>query len=228
MLPGIEAAARAAGRTVRFTARAACPPLLGVDRADREASHDCSGFNAAVLAMLHQRNDMQLVILVARWALIAEGRRPSGEPGGHAILTRPGETDGDLRPENNFSLFAPALAKTVSGVLETGRQVLIILDVPEFGWSVPERLADHLRYGTPLPRAPTSEEVALRNRRVNQVLSSFADSPDVRVVRIAPSLCDPECRPVRDGKPLYSDDDHLSTSGSLAIVAPLIKLELVR
>jgi hypothetical protein len=176
--------------------------------------------------MLEERRDMPLVILSARWALAAEGSRPAGEPGTAAILARPGQRGEN--PDKNFSLFRPGLEDTVSAILETGREVLLVGDVPEFGWSVPERLADHLRYGTPLPKIPTLDDVARRNRRADDVLSELAEQPGVQFLRIAPLLCEPECEFARDGKPLFRDDDHLSRTAAIDVVAPLIEHSLWR
>jgi peptidoglycan/LPS O-acetylase OafA/YrhL len=221
VLPGIDVAAHKAGRSGLFAGKLACPPLLGLDRAGAGPDHNCVGFNAAVMEELKNRNDLPLVILEARWALAAEGYRAPGEPGKPVLLERAETEPTPKDPSGNFALFRAGLDKTVTAILGTGRKVILLGGVPEIGWNVPDELFRHLRWGVPLSAPPTRNEVTRRNDRADLVLTGLAERQGVRLLQIAPLLCNPVCRVEEDGRPLYSDDDHLSRFGATTLVGPL-------
>jgi len=229
MLSGVADAARRTGRTGLFAGYQACPPVLGVRRVDQGPRHDCSGFNAAVLAELRGRRDVPLVILAARWALTAEGHRAPNEDGKPALLAWAGRPDpGPYHPERNFAIFKQAIAETVAAIRSTGRRVIILGNVPEIGWDVPSQLGNHLLWGHALPNAPTLASASRRQSRADSVLAGLADPPDVHFLSLAGLLCDPACRTSLEGRPLYLDDDHLSSYGSVRIIGSLFREKVWR
>ena len=222
IMPGVALAARRAGKTGLFAGRDACPPLLKVERVDRGPDHNCAGFNAAVIAELEKRNDIPLVILAARWAMTAEGYRLPNEYGSPALLAWANGSDaGPYYPERNFEIFQRAISETVAAIRSTGRQVIILGSVPQIGWNVPVRLAGHLRWGHRLPSAPMIESVLRRQGRGASVFAALDDPPGVRFIPLAHLLCDPVCRTSHEDRPLYFDDDHLSSYGSIKIIGQL-------
>ncbi len=219
IMPGIGAVLEAQGMQGLMAAKSGCPPLLGLSRADRGPRHQCAAFNDAVLAMLQSRDDMQLVILNARWALAAEGLRAPGEAGPPAILRTEPVDRSDLDPAGNYATFAPALGRTVRAIRATGREVLIIEGTPEFGWPVPRLLGNHHFFGATTRDIPTRSMVEARNARANtQIRALASEDAGVAAISLLPVLCPETCRLLQGGRPLYSDDDHLSMSGAIAIV----------
>ena len=222
IMSGVGFAAIQAGKTGLFAGHAACPPLLGVERVDLDPNHNCAGFNGAVFEELQKRDDIPLVILAARWALIVEGHRPANEHGRPVLLAWADRPDtGPYYPERNFEIFQQAISETIAAIRSTGRQVIILGSVPEIGWNVPRGIGDHLRLGRRLPAAPTIESVSLRQGRAESVLADLADPPGVRFLPLSHLLCDPVCRTSHEGRPLYFDADHLSRYGAIKIIGPL-------
>ena len=222
IMSGVGFAAIQTGKTGLFAGYSSCPPLLGAEIVHRDPNRNCAGFNAAVLEVLQKRDDIPLVILAARWALIAEGHRPANEHGSPVLLAWADRRDtGPYYPEHNFEIFQQAISETIAAIRSTGRQVIILGSVPEIGWNVPRGLGDHLRLGRRLPAAPTTESVSLRHGRAESVLANLAKPPGVRFLPLSQLLCDPVCRTSLEGRPLYYDDDHLSHYGSIKIIGPL-------
>ncbi|SDJ84884.1 acyltransferase family protein [Microbulbifer yueqingensis] len=225
-LPGFELWTSARGLTGLSAVKSACPPLLGVVRADKGESHRCDEFNRRVMEFLERRQDLGTVILVARWAQAVEGTPAPGEGGADAVLVPAGSSRPLPAGYGNAELVEQALADTVARVRATGREVLIVKGVPEVGFSVPVAVVNAQFVGTRLEAAPTRTEVEKRNRRADLIIETVATELDARHASLVPELCDPDCKVQEDGVPLYRDDDHLSTYGARRLVPELLNLAL--
>ena len=221
VMPGVALAAERAGQAGEFAGRNACAPLLGVNRIDLGRTTTCSRYNDEVLAALRARDDLGTVILVGRWALTSEGTRPPSEEGEPARLAEVGAED--TPPQDNFAVFEAALRRTVAALRATGREVVILGDVPEIGWDVPRLVFSEERWGHPLPPRPDIAAVARRDARAEQLFADLAAAdPGVRYVPVAEKLCDPECEVTLGDQPLYFDSHHLTAFGAREIMAPVL------
>jgi hypothetical protein len=65
-----------------------------------------------------------------------------------------------------------------------------------------------------------------RNSFVMRTLSAMDAKPEVRVVYLHPNLCNGQsCSSQSGGRPLYTDDNHLSTTGANTVL-PLLDAAL--
>ncbi len=220
LLPGIDAAARTAGRGGRFAGRSACPPLVGVD-GPRAFAGDCRDFNDAVLAQITADPSVRTVVLAARWAIWAEGTRYGQETG--PALPLSDDDSGADQSGGNRGVFARGVTRTIEQLRTAGKDVVIIGPVPEAGHDVPITLAKAL-LGTPDPAfsaAPPVAAFADRQAFVMETLTLLAAQTGVRIIWPHEVLCGGDrCAVEVDGRPLYSDDDHLTASAALDL-APL-------
>lgn len=222
LFPAIETVAHDLGLRGFFAGLIGCPPLQSVVRADASPLLRCDEFNEDVASFLRSRDDVKVVILVARWAVYAEGYRIRGEPGGPVLLAFSGDTASE--PDENFAVFSASLRATVSLILESGREVILVGGVPEIGWNVPDALIQHLKNGTPLPPAPSIQDVTERQLRANALLQVLAESPKVEYVSLLGAMCQPVCQTHdKNWRGYYSDGDHMTTRGAALFVAPLIE-----
>ncbi len=220
LLPGIDAAARALGRSGRFAGRSACPPLADVD-GPRAFAGDCRDFNDAVLAQVLTDPAVRTVVLAARWAIWAEGTRYGQETGPGLPLT---DDDNPVdQAGGNRGVFARGVTRSVEQLRAAGKEVVIIGPVPEAGHDVPITLAK-ARLGTPdatFSAAPTMAAFEERQGFVLETLIPLAARTGARIVWPHEVLCGGNrCAVEVDGQPLYSDDDHLTASAALDL-APL-------
>jgi hypothetical protein len=228
IMPGIDAALREAGLGGAAVVASACPPLVGVNRADRGAGLACAAHNDDVVELLRATDDFPTVILFARWALMAEGDRFRGEGGPPALLRSVNETLPFGQAADNYAIFAKAFRRTIDVLRDSGRHVILIDGVPEIGWSVPDRLGDSRFIGSPVPAQPTLDVIEDRNARVNALFAEAATDPRIDRLSLVPELCTPVCAILRDGRPLYHDDDHLSLFAAERLIPPLISSHLIR
>ena len=223
VLPAVHHLASSNGLNGFVAAYQACAPLVGVQRLDKWNRSRCEDFNAQVLAFLEERDDISLVILAARWPLLVEGSRWGGETGEPARLALvPGQDPAGLASMGNADAFELGLGNTIDRIRATGREVLIMGGIPEIGWNVPERWANHYRFDQPAPPAIPVAVVEERQADANAILARLAGREGVSVLPIVPALCSEGCPTRSDGRLLYHDDDHLTRFGAEEVLQPLI------
>jgi len=194
--------------------RTGCPPLLGIDRMDHPGQ-ECSTFSRKVIHYIEDHPEIKTVIISSRWVISADGSRFKSEEGNTVKLVDAENPNGTA--SNNHDLFVIGLQRTVEELVNMGRDVILVSSVPEIGYHVPSAYFVALRTNRDITAliAPTVEEFQLRNEFVLSVLSEVAEN-NSRVWKVDPAeiLCNQQiCQIVHDNKPLYNDDDHLSTTG---------------
>ena len=166
---------------------------------------ECGEFGDELMRLI-SAGEISRVVLHARWPMYVHGTRFGREAGRPIRLDRTG-------PLDNAQAFEQALAATVREMRELGVEVLILGPVPEAGVPVPAALARAtLRDADPptLPRAAFDARLA----RSLEIIGRVAATEGATYVALHPALCDAHaCRLQRDGRSLYSDDDHLSLHG---------------
>jgi peptidoglycan/LPS O-acetylase OafA/YrhL len=214
VLPAFEKAGRSLGLGGRIAFYPACPTLLGLDRLDQPARHDCSDFNDQVLATLRTMPSITTVFLVSRWGLCANGTRTEG---GRPCYLGRRATDRQTFA-NDRLLFGQGLAATVRTLSAMGKTVVLVAPIPEFKASVPETLARAALFGTVPDLALRQHEYIERERIVLRDFAQLRRAFAVKVVYPHDVLCRKgACLAIADGIPLYADDDHLSRAGSLLL-----------
>ena len=94
------------------------------------------------------------------------------------------------------------------------RDVVIIGPVPTQSFDVAPAVAKHIAWGTRLPHPQTVQGFKENQRPVLSLLSGLEALDNVRVVYPHLLLCDGTTCPYSiDGKPLYSDEAHLTPHG---------------
>jgi len=129
--------------------------------------------------------------------------------------------------EKSASKLQTHLEKTLGALVEAGAHVEILEDVPFPGFDVPIALANADAAGADISKVGLDLAVhARRNAEVNRILT-VAASRHVDVLDPIPLFDDGSgfCPVARDGRPLYFDNHHLSTFGSM-LLKPLIERTL--
>lgn len=211
VLPAFELWAKETQRVAVAAIQAACPPILGVLRADR-GQQNCAASNAETIAWLRESPSVHTVILHARWPLVLTGRRAPGEAGESAQFASPqGEP---VRMEN-------ALSATVSALRMMGKRVLLIGSVPELGLDVPQAFLAQSRLfgGFAMHRLPADPK--LRTQDADAILWRIAQRHGAEFIEL-PRYTDQAVQ----APLLYSDDDHLSVHGAMTWVLPALRQAL--
>lgn len=217
-----DALVRRAGKhpAILTAISAACPPLAGVVLGGRSRSDRCRHHNEMVLDYLAQeKTRVSTVMLVARWAYYAEGTRMPFEPGQPVIL-------GDGKVKDAPQVLQHQLAETLRRLLMHVDNIVILAPPPEFDRPIAVSLARARIWGDPPLDKQSRSSVNRRQKSALDALHKAAQIEPRRIKVISPLsyFCDTQSCSFADddGRPLFSDTNHLSEVG-IARLMPLLE-----
>jgi hypothetical protein len=196
-----------------------CPILSDIPTSPKY----CHTFIDMVLSYVQAHPNIKTVILASRWATYAEGTHYKVEASDRRhIYPNLSNTPDAAQKAIYAKLFKSGLNKMVRKVLNMGRKVVIVSQIPEIGYDVPAAFSIAGRTGRNVNKiiSPTLNEYMNRNKLVIPVLESLAKKENVQIVDPWKVLCKQGiCRVAINGVPLYDDDDHLSNPGAQYIAS---------
>lgn len=200
--------------------KASCPTLTTVTRVNpRQPQHarECAAFNQAVMEKILAAPDVRVVVLAGYWS------SPFAEDSVDHVYQRTDSTAVPVSRAESLSNLRIGLQATIEQLKAAGKTVVLVRDVPLLDFD-PVRTA--ATEGIPLRRTlatafnvlPASIDGKVSNEHVVTDPTAGAIDAlaiDVKVLSPAASLCPQnQCR-YRDAKSLlYTDSQHLSTSGA--------------
>lgn len=184
--------------------------------APRQRAYACEKFNAWVGAQLAAAPAHVPVVIIGRYASAALGSNedyPEGEvPGVYFSTIYPSATPAFLDE------FADRLVQSAC-TLARQRTVYWMRPIPEMGVHVPKIMSRKLSFGLPGDVSISMEQYRHRNGWVWAAQDRARARCGVRLLDPLPLLCrDGRCYGNRDGRALYSDDNHLSEYGNKLLV----------
>jgi peptidoglycan/LPS O-acetylase OafA/YrhL len=223
LFPGVSEALAERGIGTLLLAASGCPPLrattIGATEAERTL---CATANDQILRLVESRDEIRGVILTCRGALWATGVGFGDVDENRRASQMVSVPPAPATPSGLPALSA-GLRRTVLELEERGKQVTIVLDVPELGFE-PRGCMERPAWIRP-GHACEVERRTVDERQDAFRAAVFAlarELPDLRVVDPLPLFCDDaRCRAFDDGELLYDDDDHVSAAGSRRIAALL-------
>ncbi|WP_081161476.1 acyltransferase family protein [Ensifer aridi] len=205
--PAIDAAARGAGLSGMFVGRASCPPLPNADFGPPAAVQRCVEYNSAVMSLIEQRK-FPFVFLVGYWPKYVHRAELPGEGVFFDPRLEPSTADWSAPVK-------ASLTSTLTKFAAQGTKAVLVMDVPEVGYDVPEALARAAAAGRSLEIAPPLDYTNKRQALARRVLEESARSTGALIVDPMSAICDAfRCHVIRDGTVLYEDGDHLSAKGA--------------
>lgn len=208
------------GRGLQVYTHVGCPPALGVERDVRPApGDDCLSFSDDVLRRLLADTKIRTVIFVSRWSFYDQGDFGDHPDDGFVPFARP---QAGLPSVPFEQAYRARIAFTAAQLHSAGKQIVILLPVPEMLHDVPDFLpilylrdADLDSFALPL------NDYYERQGRIRAFLIDLASKVGGKTVDPISFLCRDRCYYRRGSKLLYADDDHLSPDGA-ALIAPAI------
>ncbi len=208
----VSDAARAVGELGLFAGSGGCAPLLGVSRTVARA-FPCEAFNDAVIDLIRRDDALATVIIAARWTLTADGRRYLYEGGADTFVRDVDSSETSIM--ENRAVFRRGLERTLAALHEAGKRVLVVGPIPEVGFDVPTTLARNLWFQRGFHIEPTRDAFLQRQQYVLDTLLVLQARFGFSLFRPDLILCnDIRCSVGTDDRPLYVDDNHLSTTGA--------------
>ena len=224
----LDKVAREEGVGIKILTYSGCSPAIGLERDGRY----CDAVNQRNIAFIKE-SGIPYVIMAARWALYHSGKRFDNGEGGVESGERPQVFPVDRLHSNDDGreFVLRSYRNTINSYLKSGIHVVLVWNIPEAGWNVPQYLAAAYRNSGQITATVGSTSYSAYQLRTNATHSVFLGIVPSRemgsLIHIKPGeyLCNTEisgrCITHADGAPLYFDDDHLSNKGA-AILAPVI------
>ncbi len=198
------------GLMSRQITKAGCPPLLGIRFLPvSRMTIDCPAFNDSAIKALLGNQRVRVIVLAARWIHLADGT------GARPI-------SGEYQNKNESrQIFIAALHRTIETIVESGREVIIVGQVPSPEFN-PITCVARARFNhwdespcLSMPAKASAEGEALVNQALNAAIGT---TPSVRVIHPFDVLCSKQtCQLVSNGRPLFWDETHLSDAGARLI-----------
>ena len=211
------------GRTscVALTGAANYRPGIPLD------ARQCIEFNRRALNMLESDPRVKIVAITGSWA-----NSFKQEDVDRWLISDIAHEKDKLPPEEASAVFERSLAKTVQGLQQSGKQVIVIEDVPTFDLDplyrvraalIPARHALAKWMGVQSASDPGYAPIGnLASARIADAhLKATSEGlHGVRLIDLKPELCssENECSYRKGEMVLYSDPQHLSTDGARYIL----------
>lgn len=198
----------------------------------------CSDYNHALFRYIKGRQDIEYVILTARWVMGLQKGRFDNQEGGveHAnsltLLDHVAASNADMDElAKGRLLYLEAIQHTVQLLLDAGKKVILVYPIPEAGWHVPTYLFAHMPKGTqPIPPniGSTNHDVfKARHKDIYQAFDALGHQTGLQRVYPENVFCNStvqgRCITQMNGHPLYRDDDHLSVLGGELVAEEILK-----
>ena len=215
LAPALTEIGQRLGVTIREITKGGCPPIPGVmffSVGDLRAG--CPAFNDAALRTVLAEQGVRVVVLAARWDAIVEGVVRSYY-GDEALLTLDG-----ARPSvrDSRQLFVVSLRKLFATLVDSGRQVILVAEVPLPPDPDCIARARFNRQDESVCKKDLAAELPETEDLVNQSLVRAAADFESRVQIVRPYeyLCGKQgCMDQANGHPLYMEDGtHLTSNGA--------------
>lgn len=219
--PGLASIAKAQDYQLLRLAHAACLPLIGAANYRHTFPLDarqCLDFNRHILTLLQTDPHIHAVILAGRWTDIF-----STEAQVDGFLTN---TRIPFTPATAGTLFQQSLSTTIHALQSSGKQVIVLDDVPAFSFDplmrfrtthIPvRRLLATLIAPQPDPGTAPSADTSTAAIATAEVQTTLAAFPNVPLISLASRLCSTSnnCVYRNNDTLLYSDPQHLTPAGA--------------
>lgn len=225
------------GLSIRELSASSCPPISSVRLTALKRPKYCPVHNRLMLNHMVNDPDLRLVVIFSYWNSYVESRDFDNRAG---VLVRdllvavPLDEPDDMPDAQRIVALTELMRADLRLLVAAGKQVVLVLPIPEPGFNLPDRLARDLWMGVDPARHSSIPEAAFADYAAAaqyMLESASMGLPGVTVYDPAPLFCTKgaDCKLVRDGKPLYFDKNHLSLEGSALVAPPLatIVLELI-
>jgi len=209
--PLIETLAKQKGIGFRSFGLPGVAPIEGiVPRAREPYRKEVLAYSEGIVDHIRSNPALKTVILFANWRLYTSTSKPTNS----WTFLNTSKTE-SLEIHEQEQRFSSQLKSTVTRLMNSGKQVIIVYPVPRPACNVPDYLARFSVSGRPLPETVKSGDYFIEEQVVLNALDAIPHHD--RVLRVYPHtllLQNDEVRIMHAGNPLYYDARHLSPPGA--------------
>lgn len=223
LFPGIK---RVSAQNWLLIGRHSCPPILGAKAwLTNTSKESCERANSKAMEMILQ-SDVKTVVLASLGSLYIGSKGIAPE---HALINDNNPNNRYIIGEDNDvthkrELFAAAMKRSISTLLDAGKNVIIVKDTPEFLVDPRACLARPFKISTQNCDIQTSQ-FEERSTEYNAMLAEIkAMSPYVKIFDPSSLFCNKSnCTQSDSVHEYFRDGHHLSEAGSEKVASALIE-----
>lgn len=208
-------AAAAPGATVELT-YSGCATVFGLKLI--ETGYQCSEFNDYAIHLVNTDFPQQKIFVVNRYAPGLFGGNEDDAPKPNAYFDKIYTTQNEVLNKQ----FASQFVKTICAI-KNSKRVYLVRPYPEMGIDVPKTMSRAMMFGKAPQISISLADYHKRQQVIWAAQDEAAQQCGVKILDPLPYLChDGRCWGSKAGRPIYSDDDHLSEYGNSQLV-PMFK-----
>lgn len=194
-----------------------CLPFWDVETGSPGQPNKCNEQMNPQLDFVLNKPSIKTVIFANRGPLNIEGDDPSS---GRKYFIK------DMKSpevEDAKQIYKDALIKSANKLKANGKNVVLLIDAPEFPYDPLQCLNLDRPFSSPFKKRPdctiSKSSVEQRNRNYIKVTKDAADKLGLEVINLQDALCDTKsCFALKDGALLYMDADHLNYYGAKLVI----------
>ena len=197
------------GTRTRFLGTFGCPAVPAL--VPTSGRNRCGPYNEEALQFVLQDEELETVILPARHQAYLEGNI-NRDDGASRLVLEASEWPGAAEVQGAYGgQYFANLEGMIEQIRASGKDVVIVLPVPETRASVPDQMARLALADRPVDYTEPASLYARRAGRIREALQAIAERTGAFIVDPMPFFCDESaCRVSDNGQPLYYDDDHIA------------------
>ena len=202
-----------------------CPTIFGVRNLSPkyESKENCAGFLNWTFGRLKGISKDVPLVIVNRNAVYALGHNETWENDENIPMVYFSKVY-TVASAEFLQEYGRRLTETACKLSET-RKIYLMRPIPEMGVNVPGHVVRAMAWGKKTEISIGLDEYHLRNKFVWDAQDAAQRKCGVEILNPLPYLChDGRCHGVKDGRPLYFDDDHLSEYGNKMLVPMFAKI----
>lgn len=209
MLPAIHKSAVKNNVKGIFIERGGCIPLIGAAQTLPKYYSSCLKRNDIAIDFISSQSSIDKVFLISRWSIYAMGERFEREYG-RTVLIRDEYTH-KLSIDENKKVFERSALRTITKLNELGLEIIIVNQVPEIEFNVPDATSKILMHDLEASLEPSVESYTKRNLFVNNVFRNLSSQFSISFIKPHKEMCDNEKCSIysSDFVPVYKDSNHL-------------------
>ncbi|WP_082529999.1 acyltransferase family protein [Rhizobium sp. Root1203] len=216
----------AKGASLREFTHSGCMPVPELESS--VPGESCRRFNTDAMSYLENHPAIDTVVLVSRWTTHLEGSLFNNDEGGNegTIIRYMKPIAAEVpqsEPAARIRSVSRLVQQHIKSLLQRGKKVVLIYQIPEAGWDVPAYLTKEMQFGIErhIELSTASDVNKVRNAGSDAMLDDVGLHPNLLRIKPAELFCDTlqqgRCLLQKDGRALYIDDDHLSQLGASII-----------
>ena len=215
LLPAIESSASRFGKNGVYIGRGGCLSLFGAHKV-RQGKERCIQNAEAFLAFITEHPEIELVIVISRWATYAMGE-PYRNAVGNTVYIRDKETE-ELSLEENKRVFARAFRRTLETLSGLGKKIAVVAQVPETEWHIPKIVARLTLRQADMDLRPASKDYQEHQSFVADVMEDVRERYPFAIIKPHEEMCDSEyCKIFDNDLPIYRNSSHITQTFAITL-----------